>query len=155
MHLLHGSKPQTAQRQCNGMNKLARRRKRPLDQLNVRCSNEMWPAPTKRVSSRYFSLLRHNCTVRNYTTCSVMWYWNQASILKIKQQLDSGFYGIIGLNSRFYGIIGLSSKPVRNTRKLGENFSVKNVVLTHCQCAHPPLCICMHKNDHVRTLKIL
>ena len=28
-------------------------------------------------------------------------------------------------------------------------------MLTHCRCANPPVCIRMHKNDHVRTLKIL
>ena len=32
---------------------------------------------------------------------------------------------------------------------------VKNVVLTRCRCAQPPVCIRTHKNDHVRTLKIM
>ena len=34
-------------------------------------------------------------------------------------------------------------------------FRVKNVVLTRCRCAHPPVCIRTHNNDHVRTLTIL
>ena len=34
-------------------------------------------------------------------------------------------------------------------------FLVKNVVLTRCLCVCPiPMCICTHKNDHVRTLWI-
>ena len=38
---------------------------------------------------------------------------------------------------------------------LCEIFQIKNVVLTRCRCAQPPMCIRTHKNDHVRTLKIL
>ena len=31
----------------------------------------------------------------------------------------------------------------------------QNVVLTRCQFAQPPMCIHMHKKDHVRMLQIL
>ena len=38
---------------------------------------------------------------------------------------------------------------------IGVFFRVKNIVLTHRRCAQPPVCIRTHKNDQVRTLKIL
>ena len=42
------------------------------------------------------------------------------------------------------------SNPVKSTRRICEFFRVKNVVLTR-----PPPVYYTHKNDHVRTLKIL
>ena len=44
------------------------------------------------------------------------------------------------------------SNPVRSTRKVCEFFRVKNVVPTRCRCSQP---LCVYKNDHVCTLKIL
>ena len=48
------------------------------------------------------------------------------------------------------------SITVRRTRNMCKFYWVTNAVLTHCRCAQPPcLYICTHKNDHVRTIKIL
>ena len=45
---------------------------------------------------------------------------------------------------------------VMRLTKICEFFRVKNVVLTRCRCAQPPsVCTRTHKNNRVRTLKIL
>ena len=46
--------------------------------------------------------------------------------------------------------------PSRAQEKFVRVFPSPNVVLTCCQCAQPLFVyVCTHKNDHVRTLKIL
>ena len=48
------------------------------------------------------------------------------------------------------------SNPVRSIRNTCEScFRVKNIVLTRCPVYPTPVCIRMHNNDYVRTLKIL
>ena len=49
------------------------------------------------------------------------------------------------------------SNPVRSTRTTLIFSRVNKVVLARCRCvcAQPPVCIRAHKNEHVRTLKIM
>ena len=51
-------------------------------------------------------------------------------------------------------LIGLERFKPRAQEKL-EFFQVEYVVLTRCWCGVPNPCVCTHKNDRVRTLKIL